>query len=59
VVVVVKGNADGDGAKILAGILLIAVLMVLLFRTAAGVLLKVSLRVSIEAIVGFYSCERM
>ncbi len=33
--------------------------MVLLFRTAAGVLLKVSPRVSIEAIVGFYSCERM
>jgi hypothetical protein len=57
--VVVKGNADEDGAKILAGIILIAVLMVLLFRTAAGVLLKVSPRVSIEAIVGFYSCERM
>jgi hypothetical protein len=57
--VVVKGNADEDGAKFLAGILLIAVLMALLFRTAAGVPLKVSLRISVEAIVGFYSCERM
>jgi hypothetical protein len=43
----------------LAGILLVAVLMVLLFGTAAGVPLKVSLRVCVEAIVGFYSRERM
>ncbi len=33
--------------------------MVLLFGTAAGVPLKVSLRVCVEAIVGFYSRERM
>jgi hypothetical protein len=58
-IVVVKGNADEEGGKFLAGILRIAVLMVLLFRTAVSVPLKVSLRVCVEAIMGFYSCKRM